>query len=95
MKIERGSPAYIRDTLRKGFVKAVGGCNIQDGWPCRTCFFFALGQVGITGDDAHALWTVQLLLRDDGQERGYVITCTPTPEQAAHEERARLWRERS
>lgn len=84
----------MREAFRRGFVEAVGGCDIQDGWPCRTCFFAAMGKLGIKdGDDAHAMWTVQLLLRNKpGYVRGYTITTTPTAAQAEHEERALAWR---
>jgi hypothetical protein len=55
-----------RDTLRRAFVQIVGGCDIQDGWPCRTCFFDTMSRLGIEGEEAHAFWLIQLRLRNNG-----------------------------
>jgi hypothetical protein len=63
---KNNKPSVLRDFMRRVFAAVVGGCWIQSGWPCRTCFFSTMEQLGITGDEAHALWLIQLRMRNDG-----------------------------
>jgi len=41
-----------KEELRKWAVKNTTGCNIQDGWPCGTCFIHLLGKLGLDAKDA-------------------------------------------
>jgi hypothetical protein len=55
----------LRNILKRAFVKVVGGCNIQNGWPCRTCFWSVFEEeFGLNEDEVHALWLIQLKLRN-------------------------------
>lgn len=37
----------VKEELRKWAVKSTGGCDIQDGWPCGTCFVYLLEKIGL------------------------------------------------
>ena len=98
-------PKALREFLRRCTVALCGGCDIQyrengefteamgPGWPCRTCFFCTLDILKVPSMFKHPLWLAQLAVRNDGSTwDGYVVTTTPTPEQAAHEAKALAYR---
>jgi hypothetical protein len=98
-----GNPETLRDFFRRAFVAACDGCNIQsdqgegmaDGWPCRTCFFDVCERIGITDDEAHALWLIQLRMRGNGSRDDdmYKITIVKLPKAIQHAERMRRHQE--
>lgn len=65
--------ASVRAGLARAFTEAVGGCNIQDGWPCRTCFWDTFNRLGLPSEEIHALWLIQLRLRGDDSRQRFTI----------------------
>jgi len=51
------------NSLRTTLVNATAGCEVQDGWPCGTCFFDLSDE--LTNED----WQLVLLLRGDYAEK--------------------------
>lgn len=83
-----------RTTLQKAFAAAVGECDVQDGWPCGTCFQYTMRELGLTSEEAHAMWLLQLSIRNPS-ERGdtYIVRVEATAAGVAHKERIRKYQE--
>lgn len=55
--------------LKERFIKLlnnIGGCTLQDGYPCNSCFHTNVSdELEINDDLTHLLWIIHLVLRDD------------------------------
>lgn len=56
----------LRSFMRRAFAAVAGDCTGQDGWPCRTCFFYTMDMLGLPEEEVHAMWLIQLRLRNNG-----------------------------
>jgi hypothetical protein len=83
----------IRAVLKHAFAKAAGGCKIQDGWPCRTCFWDMMDRLEIPEQLQHPLWLAHLAMRNPNGDELYVVTTIPTEEEVARQVKAKVWRE--
>jgi hypothetical protein len=48
----KSTSAISRERLRRFLVRETGGCVVQDGWPCGTCFMEYLDRLGLDKDKA-------------------------------------------
>ena len=47
MRIKKERNTEAREQLRMWAVKYTEGCDIQDRWPCGTCFMDLLNRIGL------------------------------------------------
>ena len=65
-----------KEELRQWLVKYTAGCDLQDGWPCGTCFIALLDRLGLDEkqeeyhehnekiDRANEVWRAILQIRE-------------------------------
>ena len=74
-----------RESVRQAFVAICGDCEIQNGWPCRTCFFYTAELLGLPETEAHAFWHGS---RDDAM---YQLEVVALPAAIEHQTKVRAY----
>lgn len=69
--VKNAKTTGINKELRHRFTELLndlGGCCLQDGYPCNTCFHHNIKEkLGLDSDMTHLLWLIHLALRE-GEE---------------------------